>query len=94
MANILLEIGKGIEVAAEDVLKWAGAADNATAKYTPGALAAVGVVFAAVEKGAVDGAGAAAADGVNIVLDVATVNDIKAVWTDVKALLTSIGVKL
>lgn len=91
MANILVSIEKGIEIGAEDVLKWLTGANKAL-HAAPGVIAALATVVAAMEKPLTDLA-AAAANPLNIPLDVQTAKDLKAVWPDVKAFLTSLGVK-
>ena len=90
MANILVNIEKGVEIGAEDALKWLTSADKAlhAAPAVVAALATVG----AVEKPLAELAGAAA-NPLNIALDIQTVTDLKAVWPDVKAFLVSLGVK-
>lgn len=91
MANILVNIEKGIEIGAEDALKWltgAGKALNAA----PGVIAALATLVGAVEKPMAELAGAAA-DPLNIALDIQTVEDLKTVWPDVKAFLVTLGVK-
>jgi hypothetical protein len=91
MANILVNIEKGIEIAAEDALKWLSKADKAL-HATPKAIAALATLVGAVEKPLSELAGAAA-NPLNIPLDIETVNDLKAVWPDVKTFLGSLGVK-
>ena len=92
MANILVSIEKGIEIAAEDALKWLTGAGKALA-VAPTVVAALGTLFGQLEKPLADVAGVAAAP-LNIALDIETVNDLKAVWPDIKQFLTTIGVKL
>jgi hypothetical protein len=91
MANILLNIEKGIEVAAEDALKWLGKAQTAI-QAAPAVVAALATLASAVEKPLVDLTGVAA-NPLNIPLDIQTANDLKAVWPDVKAFLGTLGVK-
>jgi hypothetical protein len=92
MANIMVNIEKGIEIAAEDALKWLTGANKAL-KAAPQVVAALATLVGAVEKPLSDLAGAAA-NPLNIVLDVQTVQDLKSVWPDVTAFLSSLGVKL
>jgi len=94
MANIFVKIGKDIELGAEDLLKWITKGAAVTARAGPNVLAAFGVLAGAVEKSLTDIVGAAASGGVNIVLDMQTVTDLKAVWPDVKAFLATLGVKV
>jgi hypothetical protein len=91
MANILVNIEKGIEIAAEDALKWLTGADK-TLKAAPEVIAALATLIGAVERPMAELAGAAA-NPLNIALDIQTVTDLKAVWPDVKAFLTTLGVK-
>ena len=91
MANILFNIEKGIEIAAEDALKWLTGAGKAL-HAAPKVVAALAILVGAVEKPLSELAGAAA-NPLNIPLDIETVNDLKAVWPDVKAFLTTLGVK-
>ena len=91
MANILVNIEKGIEIGAEDALRWLGKAQT-TLTAAPGVVAALATLISAVDKPLVDLAGVAT-NPLNIVLDVQTVTDLKAVWPQVKTFLTSLGVK-
>jgi hypothetical protein len=91
MANILVNIEKGIEIGAADALKWLAGADR-TLKAAPAVIAALATLISAVDKPLLD-AGAAAANPLNIALDIQTVRDVKAVWPEVKQFLASLGVK-
>lgn len=91
MANILVNIEKGIEIGAEDVLKWLTGANKALSA-APAVVAALATLVGAVEKPMAELAGAAA-NPLNIALDVQTVTDLKAVWPDVKKFLVTLGVK-
>jgi hypothetical protein len=91
MANILVNIEKGIEIGAEDALKWLSGANKAL-KATPAVVAALATLIGAVEKPVTEVA-AAAANPLNIPLDIQTVEDLKAVWPDVKTFLSTLGVK-
>jgi len=91
MANILVNIEKGIEIGAEDVLKWLGKAHGVIAA-APGVVAALATLVSAIEKPLLELSGAAA-NPLNIALDIQTVSDLKAVWPDVKKFLESLGVK-
>jgi len=91
MANILVNLEKGIEIGAEDALKWLSGA-NKTLKATPAVIAALATLIGAVEKPLAEVAGVAA-NPLNILLDIQTVNDLKAVWPEVKQFLTTLGVK-
>jgi hypothetical protein len=91
MANILVNVEKGIEIAAADALKWLGKAQT-TLSAAPGVVAALATLIAAVDKPIAELAGATA-NPLNIPLDIQTVNDLKAVWPEVKAFLGTLGVK-
>jgi hypothetical protein len=91
MANILVNIEKGIEIGAEDALKWLTGADKAL-HAAPAVVAALATLVGAVEKPMSELAGAAA-NPLNIALDIQTVTDLKAAWPEVKAFLTTLGVK-
>ena len=92
MANIMVNIEKGIEIGAEDALKWLTGASKAL-KAAPQVVAALATLIGAVEKPISELAGVAA-NPLNIALDIQTAQDLKAVWPDVKEFLTSLGVKL
>jgi hypothetical protein len=91
MANILVNIEKGIEIAAEDVLMWLGKSHGILAA-APGVVAALATLVSATEKPLVELSGAVA-NPLNIALDIQTATDLKAVWPDVKKFLESLGVK-
>jgi hypothetical protein len=91
MANILVNIEKGIEIGAEDALKWLGKAHSAL-NAAPGVVAALATLATAVEKPLLELTGVVA-NPLNIVLDIQTAQDLKAVWPDVKTFLESLGIK-
>ena len=91
MANILVNIEKGIEIGAEDALKWLTGANNAL-QAAPEVVAALATLIGAVEKPLADVAGVAA-NPLNIALDIQTVTDLKTAWPAVKAFLVTLGVK-
>ncbi len=92
MANILVNIEKGIEIGAEDALKWLAGANKAL-HAAPAVVAALATLLGAVERPLSELAGAAA-NPLNIALDVQTVSDLKVVWPQVKEFLASLGIKL
>lgn len=93
MANILVNIEKGVEVGAGDLLKFmSGAQSKLTA--APQVIAALGVVLGAVNAAVVSAEGAAASSGLNIALDEATLAEIKALWPDVVKFLATLGIKV
>ena len=91
MANILVSIEKGIEVGAEDALKWLTRAEKVLFA-APTVIAALATVAGALEKPLTELAGAAS-NPLNIALDLETVTDLKAAWPQVKTFLVSLGVK-
>jgi hypothetical protein len=91
MANILVNIEKGIEIGAEDALKWLSGANKAM-QATPAVVAALATLVGAVEKPLSELAGAAA-NPLNIPLDLQTVTDLKAIWPQLQAFLGTLGVK-
>jgi len=91
MANILMNIEKGVEVGAEDVLKWLTAGEKAF-HAAPAVIAALATLVGAMEKPLAELAGAVA-NPLNIPLDFQTAEDLKATWPQVKAFLVSLGVK-
>ena len=58
----------------------------------PGAIAALAILVAAMEKPLAELAGAIA-NPLNIPLDIETAADLKAAWPEVKQFLSSLGVK-
>jgi hypothetical protein len=93
MANILVNIEKGIEVGASDLLKWINKGETAL-KAGPEVLAALGTLLSAVATVATDTSAAASASGLNIALDEADWVAIKAVWTDIVTTFAAAGVKI
>lgn len=91
MANILVNIEKGIEVAAADVLKWLGKAQTAVSA-APAVVAALATLVTQLEKPIMEVSGVAS-NPLNIALDLQTATDLKAVWPDIKAFLVTLGVK-
>jgi hypothetical protein len=86
-----VNIEKGIEIGAEDALKWLTGADKAL-RAAPAAIASLAVLVAAMEKPLAELAGAVA-NPLNIPLDIETAADLKAAWPEVKQFLSSLGVK-
>jgi hypothetical protein len=91
MANLLVSIEKGVEVGAEDALKWLTGADKKL-HAAPAVVAALATLVDIVEVPLVDLAGAVA-NPLNIPMDIATAAALAAVWPEVKAFLVSLGVK-
>lgn len=92
MANIFVNIEKGIEIGAEDALKWLTGAGKVL-HAAPSVVAALAVLVTAAEKPLAELAGAAA-NPINIPLDIQTAADLKAVWPEVKVFLRTLGIKL
>jgi hypothetical protein len=93
MANILINIEHGIEVAADDVLKFLTNAQSISTKAGPGVIAALGVLLGATET-ALNALSSAVAAPLNITLDVQTITDLRAVWPDVVSFAEVLGIKL
>ena len=93
MANIIVSVEHGVEVAAADVLRFLTGAQSLATKLEPGVVAALGVLFGEVEKTLTD-VSLVAASPLNISLDIATVNDLKAVWPAVQTFAQALGIKL
>ncbi len=91
MANILVNVEKGIEIAASDMLKWLGNAHGAL-NAAPAVVAALATLVSAAERPLVELSGVIT-NPLNIALDIQTANDLKVVWPDVKKFLESLGVK-
>lgn len=91
MANILVSMEKGIEIGAEDALKWLTGAGKAV-HAAPKVIAALAILVVAMERPLAELAGAAA-NPLNIPLDIQTAADLKVVWPEVKLFLVSLGVK-
>lgn len=93
MANILMDIERGIEVAAEDVLKFVSGAKAANSKVQPDVVAALGVLLGTIAKSIGDVNGVVA-NPLNFSLDAATIQDVKSVWPAIVQFAGSIGIKL
>ena len=91
MANILVNVEKGVEVGAGDALKWLTGANKAV-HAAPVAVAALAILAVAMEKPLSELAGAVA-NPLNIPLDIETAEDLRAAWPEVKVFLVSLGVK-
>ena len=91
MANILVDMEKGIEIGAKDALRWLIGANNAV-QAAPEVIAALATLIGALEKPLQDISGAAQ-NPLNIALDIQTVRDLKAAWPAVKQFLGPFGVK-
>lgn len=90
MANILVNVEKGIEIGAEDLLKWITDAQN----KAPAAIAALGTLLGAVSTAVSSTEAAAAASGLNIQLDATAWANIKAAWPELVAFVETLGIKV
>jgi hypothetical protein len=91
MANILVNVEKGIEIGAADALKWLSKAQTALTA-APGVIAALATLISAVDRPLTELSGVVA-NPLNIPLDIQTATDLKAVWPEVKTFLGTLGVK-
>ncbi len=91
MAKILVSIEKGLEIGAEDALKWLTGAGKSL-RATPEVIAALATLIDAVDEPLMDLAGAAA-NPLDIPLDIQTATALAAAWPEVKTFLGSLGVK-
>jgi hypothetical protein len=91
VANLLINLKKGVEIGADDALRWLIGA-NKSLRAAPVVIAALATLVGAVDQPLTDLA-AAAANPLNIALDVQTAADLAAAWPEVKAFLSSLGVR-
>jgi hypothetical protein len=90
--NIFLNVEKGIEVAAEDVLGWLNKAEQKIT-VAPAAVAALGVILGGIQK-VVSDVSADVSNPVNLTLLPAQISDIKAVWPEVQAFAKTLGINI
>ncbi|MGH9607094.1 MAG: hypothetical protein ACRD3N_15510 [Terracidiphilus sp.] len=91
MATLLVSIEKGVEIGAEDALKWLTGADKKL-RATPTVIAALATLIDTLAMPLADLAGAAA-NPLNIPLDIQTAAALAAAWPEVKAFVAGLGVK-
>lgn len=95
MANIVLKIGKGVEVAAGDVVKWVANDKKEQLTVTlpsPSALGALAVLLEGVAKAVVD-VDDDVNNPVNLLLHGSVqIQDFIAVWPELKAFAADIGI--
>jgi len=91
LANLVVSVEKGVEIGAEDALKWLTGANKAV-HAAPAVVAALAILAVAMEKPLSELAGAVA-NPLNIPLDIQTAEDLRAAWPEVKLFLGSLGVK-
>lgn len=94
MANILINVEKGVGVAAEDLLKFLNLANKTANSAAPGVVAGFGVLAGALDKVLGDTAAAAANPAQVILALPVDVADLKAVWPAMKTFLATLGVKV
>lgn len=94
MASVLVNIEKGVEIAAEDLFQWVTKANNGLSKDSPAAIPALGTILGAVGKAIADASGAAANPAQLIITLPQDVADYKAVWADIVAFAATVGIKL
>jgi len=94
MPNIWVEIGEGIEVGADDFLKFCNDLKlEAQAIVSPQALIALAVLAVPVGQAVADGVAAAAQDGLNIPLDIETAQLIIQTWPALLAYLRTLKIQ-
>jgi hypothetical protein len=89
-----MNVEKGLEVSASDVLKFLTKAETVTAAAGPTVIAGLGTLLGAVGTAIATGQAAATAGGVSVTLDAQTVTAVKSVWTDIEAFAKSLGIKI
>lgn len=93
-STLVMNVEKGLEVSASDVLKFLTKAETVTATAGPMVIAGLGTLLGAVGTAISTGQAAAAAGGVSVTLDAQTVTAVKSVWTDIEAFAKSLGIKI
>lgn len=94
VSTLVMNVEKGVEVAATDVLKFLTRAEKVTATAGPQVIAGLGTLLGAVGAAILSGQAATGEGGVNIALDAQTVAAVRSVWTDIEAFAKSIGIKI
>jgi hypothetical protein len=91
MAHLLVNIEKGVEIAAEDALKWlTGASKELHA--TLAVIAALATLVDAVDKPLLE-LTVTAVNPLNVPLDIETATSLLAAWPEVKTFLANLGVR-
>lgn len=94
MPNVLVAIGDGVEVGAQDFLKFVDQLKlEAQAMVSPRALLALAVLAVPLSQAILDATAAAAQDGLNIPLDVETAELLIQLWPDLKAYFNTLAVQ-
>lgn len=91
MAKLLVNLERGIEISAEDALKWL-THGNKSLRAAPAVIAALAILIDILDKPLADLAGVAT-NPLNIPLDLQTAAELVAVWPEVKAFISGLGVK-
>jgi hypothetical protein len=92
--NVILAIGTGIEVAAEDAVKFfEELGQDASRTVSPQALLALAVLSVPLEQAVMSGVLAAASEGANIPLDITTVSLIIRCWPALQAYLKTLTIQ-
>ena len=94
MSNIVVTIGKDIELGAEDLLKFVTKGSSKVQGAGPTVIAGLGALAAGVEQALKDVA-TSAANPASLIINLGSdINDFKAAWGDVKTFLAALGVKV
>ena len=93
MANIFVNVERGIEVGATDILKFLTSTEEVVSRAEPGVVAVLGVLLGATET-ALKSLGASSANPMNLALDLTTLKDIEAVWPTIVSFAATLGIKL
>jgi hypothetical protein len=94
MPNILVQIGEGIEVAAQDFVKFCDDLKlEAEAVVSPRALIALALLAVPLGKAVASSVAAASQDGINIPLDVQSAQLIVQLWPDLQAYLKTLAIQ-
>jgi len=94
VSTLVMNVEKGVEVSAADVLKFLTKAETVTATAGPQVVAGLGTLLGAVGTAIASAQAAASAGGVSIALDAQTATAVKSVWTDIEAFAKSLGIKI
>jgi hypothetical protein len=93
MANIFVNIEKGVEVGASDLLKWLSSASTVATKEVaaaPTVLAALGTLLGSLESAITGASSIASSGGLNIALDEAEFAAIKGIWPEIKTFISAV----
>ena len=94
MPNIFVQIGEGVEVGAQDFVKFCEDLKlEAEAIVSPRALIALAILAVPLGQAVASSVAAAAQDGLNIPLDVQSAQLIVQLWPDLQAYLKSLAIQ-